>query len=231
MKRPIQISIPAPCHENWAAMTPADKGRFCGACQKNVYDLTRMPDKEILAILSRENDVCGSLTSGQLERGLMIPNEKKNTWLAGVAAMALLTIGTNETVAQENVTSEQAPPNRMIRGKVLTRPQEAVIQPIEVKGAVYDETGMPLPDVIVTDTISKIEVTTDSNGKFTIKANEGNVLMVNFITYNTAYITVSSTNAEHILRLEEQWIGEIVYRRSFFGRIFQSIGDLFRSND
>ena len=47
MGKHIQLNIPKPCHENWDQMTPVDKGRFCGFCQKQVVDFTAMNDEQL----------------------------------------------------------------------------------------------------------------------------------------------------------------------------------------
>jgi len=47
MLKNIQLSIPKPCHENWDAMSPVEKGRFCGSCQKQVVDFSNMNDWQI----------------------------------------------------------------------------------------------------------------------------------------------------------------------------------------
>jgi len=94
MKRSIQISIPTPCHENWDAMTPADKGRFCASCQKTVFDFTNSSDREIASLLKNTDSACGRFRNNQLNRNLIIPKEKSSLWIAASAAIvSFLTIG------------------------------------------------------------------------------------------------------------------------------------------
>ncbi len=38
----LKLSIPKPCHEDWAAMTPNEQGRHCAVCAKTVTDFTQM---------------------------------------------------------------------------------------------------------------------------------------------------------------------------------------------
>ena len=46
------ISIPKPCLENWDAMMPTAAGHYCGRCQTEVVDFTRMSDAEVLAFMA-----------------------------------------------------------------------------------------------------------------------------------------------------------------------------------
>ena len=48
MKTSILLHIPEPCHENWDAMTPQDKGRHCQSCNKIVVDFSVMTDRQVL---------------------------------------------------------------------------------------------------------------------------------------------------------------------------------------
>jgi len=58
----FNLSIPKPCHENWEQMTPAEQGRFFGACQKTVVDFTHMSDRELAAFFRKSiGSPCGCL--------------------------------------------------------------------------------------------------------------------------------------------------------------------------
>ncbi|MHA3787525.1 hypothetical protein ACX0HA_04880 [Flavobacterium hauense] len=73
------FSVPKPCHENWAAMTPDEQGRFCSACSKSVTDFTRMSNEEIVIYLRKNsnNGVCGRFRNDQLEEPVAINIPRK----------------------------------------------------------------------------------------------------------------------------------------------------------
>lgn len=62
------LTIPKPCHENWEGMTPEDKGRFCGMCQKTVVDFTEMAPSEIGHFFQEHKGqkICGRFRGDQL---------------------------------------------------------------------------------------------------------------------------------------------------------------------
>src|SRR6185436_3832810 len=82
MRKKIQLSIPTPCHENWDAMTPVEKGRFCGSCQKQVVDFSTMSDRQVAEFFKKPStgSVCGRFMSDQLGRIIEIP-KKRIPWL------------------------------------------------------------------------------------------------------------------------------------------------------
>lgn len=63
------INIPEPCHEDWNAMTPSAKGRFCSSCEKTVIDFTKMSHEEIGSYLKNHlsSNVCGHFYKSQLD--------------------------------------------------------------------------------------------------------------------------------------------------------------------
>lgn len=65
----IKISIPKPCHEDWNAMTPNEKGAFCGKCAKTVVDFTQKTANEIKDFLVARSGqkICGRFMTTQLD--------------------------------------------------------------------------------------------------------------------------------------------------------------------
>jgi hypothetical protein len=226
MPKPIQISIPQPCHENWAAMTPSDKGRFCASCQKNVIDFTRASDREIAQTFKQQGNVCGKFRNDQLQRDLVVPKEKSSLWAAASAAViSFLTLGSHEALAQEPVSTEQTPiQNEEMLGKI------AVHETMIITGVVSDNTG-PIPWAMVTNKRTKEQVQTDLDGKYSISANIKDTLEYSFIGFRPHSIQINDIQVLNVtLDQPETLVGDIVVvkQRTFFGRIFHSIGNWFR---
>lgn len=109
MAKQLQLSIPAPCHEDWDNMTPVDKGKFCGSCQKQVVDFSNMSDRQVAEFFKKPStgSVCGRFMSDQLERDIEIP-KKRIPWLKYFFQFAipafLLSIKSSSVKAQGTVT-------------------------------------------------------------------------------------------------------------------------------
>ncbi len=66
----MKIVINNPCHENWDAMSPNEKGAFCLSCQKTVIDFSIKTVEEIknfFVELPQTESVCGRFKDEQLE--------------------------------------------------------------------------------------------------------------------------------------------------------------------
>ena len=228
MKKPIQISIPTPCHENWDTMTPEAKGRFCVSCQKTVLDFTNSSDREIASVLKNTENACGRFRTAQLERELVIPKEKSSLWMAASAAVvSFLTIGSHEVSAKIVTATEQTELknldsiNNQLQVKVIT-------------GIISDINGNPIPDVILRLKISKKETKTKADGSFSIEANLGDKIIINYSGFVESITIVGLKNEYKIVlqqKIDEEDIVIIGYptqKRTFFGRAFHSIGNIFR---
>jgi hypothetical protein len=77
----FNLTIPKPCHENWDHMSAAEKGRFCGSCQKVVVDFTGMNDRGLANFFKKPvGNVCGRFQQDQLNREIVVP-KKPIPWL------------------------------------------------------------------------------------------------------------------------------------------------------
>lgn len=188
----INISIPQSCHENWEAMTPEDKGRFCGSCQKKVFDFTSSSDREIINAFEKNNNLCGRFLNTQLNRDLVKLKEKSTLWLAATTALISL-VGLNEVIAQEKAPTELT--DQRMLGKFIATPV------IEVSGIVSDKTG-PLPGAKVFIKGTTIEVQTDFDGKFLIKANANDTLSISFLGMLDKEIRIEKSEQDIIILLE-----------------------------
>jgi len=75
--KPIQISIPKPCNEDWNQMTLVEQGRFCSSCQKCVVDFTAYSDRQLFEYLNKHKGqkICGRFEYTQLNRPIHIPSQ------------------------------------------------------------------------------------------------------------------------------------------------------------
>jgi hypothetical protein len=64
----FHLSIPQPCHERWANMSPTDKGAFCKACSKEVIDFSQQTTTQIVDFFTGYGGggVCGRFRQSQL---------------------------------------------------------------------------------------------------------------------------------------------------------------------
>jgi len=244
MKKPIQLSVPEPCHEDWSKMTPEDKGRFCASCQKKVFDFTKSSDREIIASLEKEENACGRFLNTQLNRDLVLPAVKSKLWPAA-AVMSFFSLGTIPVMAQTPVATEQSiNEQELMVGKVAMPPKK-------ITGTVSDASG-PMPGAIITIEGSKATTQTDFDGNYSIDAYPGFTLVYSFPGYTSQVQKVTDNTVSINIVLKEEIQSEMVimgYRtvlqsstvgmlitvhpkpeekRTFFGRVFHSIGNLFR---
>ena len=228
MSRKVNISIPKPCHENWEAMTPEDKGKFCSVCTKTVFDFTKASDKEIIEQLNKDTTTCGRFYNNQLNRNLVVSQQKSSYWsIATATIIGFLGLGNEVAYSQvKQDTIQTEPKEDLILGKVYI-PQKRIIT-----GVVSDELG-PVAGVNVVVKGSDNSTITNFDGKFEIPINENDTLVFTYMNIkiqeidvkNKNNITVTTSLQEHIS------IGIVITsnkKRTFFGRQIQKIRNWFR---
>jgi len=88
--------IASPCSADWNDMAGDERVRFCGSCEKNVYNLTDLPTEDAEAIiLEHEGNLCvrlyqradGTLISEDCPRGLAAARRTLRRGLAAVIGL------------------------------------------------------------------------------------------------------------------------------------------------
>ncbi|GAB2459657.1 hypothetical protein GCM10011375_09610 [Hymenobacter qilianensis] len=198
------ITIPQPCHESWAQMTPAAQGRHCAACDKEVVDFSGMTDAEVIGWFQREESgrTCGRFATQQLNRPLLVVAVRASrwpTWLAATAAVAGLQAGAAvETQAQRITPTEQ---HIITMGMVAVprrvEPLALNLPPTVVRGSVTDNnSGEGLPGVTVLLKNTSIGTSTNSDGTFELEISTlaaGQALVFSSIGYVSKEITLDDT--------------------------------------
>lgn len=90
MNSPLDnLQIASPCRADWHKMTGDDKARFCGSCQKNVFNISLMSRQEAEAlILEKEGNLCvrlarradGTIITGDCPIGSIAPRFVHQPW-------------------------------------------------------------------------------------------------------------------------------------------------------
>ncbi|WP_242156817.1 SusC/RagA family TonB-linked outer membrane protein [Aestuariivivens sediminis] len=84
-----------------------------------------------------------------------------------------------------------------------------------ISGSVSDNSGLPLPGATVLIKGTSSGTSTDFDGNYTIRANQGDVLVVSFVGYVTAELTVGASNTINISMQEDTAVLEEVVVTAF----------------
>lgn len=131
----MKITIPKPCHENWANMMPEEKGRFCQVCSKSVRNFTTATDLEIMAELSENPNICANFRADQLNRNLSY--SFLNSLFAKFAVGFVLTssgiVSAQTQLKVNSLTKKDVP--AQIKGEVapLSNPKKAPLKNTQQK--------------------------------------------------------------------------------------------------
>lgn len=196
MSKKLQLTIPKPCHEDWEAMTPEEKGRFCGSCQKQVIDFSVMSDRQLAEFFKKPStgSVCGRFMTDQLDRDIDIP-KKRMPWVKYFFQFTipafLVSLKTTSAKAQvgkikvETVARDTTKPVCRPMMGMVARPVEPVQKGL--KGNVVDAaSGLPLP-------LAKITLVT-SAGSEAVQVNNDGSFLINYVR-NTSISAVEFTLA------------------------------------
>lgn len=206
MAKTVQLSIPTACHEDWHAMTPDEKGRYCMSCRKTVVDFTNMSDREILNHISKSSGgVCGRLHADQLNRKMVMQKEGRLPWLKYFIQFTIPALFvTMKTRAQE---SKKPVVVQSIKDPRITMVPAVLPEEYVVKGRVIDEDSVPLAGATVWVKGTSRGTVTDADGNFSLKFIEDefvtlSVSYIGFETFELRVATKSELPASVIMKMQ-----------------------------
>src|SRR5690606_37083025 len=139
----MKISVPKPCYENWNEMLPEEKGRFCLSCQKCVYDLSKISDKEIIITLKNEPNICIKSNTDELRRiNHLIEDKNRFKYLSFLRHSTLflfLGIGTMSFSQEQKLVNTISQENNIAYSKIVSNDSIRIL-----KGRVVDSNGNPI---------------------------------------------------------------------------------------
>jgi len=226
MKRATYVSIPQPCHENWDAMTPQDKGCFCASCAKTVIDFSQMSDAQVLNYLSQaKGRVCGRFAQDQIERPLIpLKKDKKKWWW--MAALMPLTLFLSKANGQSKITKKatkieyQKDATTMGFAAIKISDTSHIVDANKViTGTVVDENNQPIYGASVVIKGTNTGTATDSSGKFLLSISTDKpslTITVSYIGYETKELSYSAKDIDEInanaqlVYMTPQTLGEVI---------------------
>jgi hypothetical protein len=215
MGKSIQIKIPQPCHENWAEMTPAEKGRFCASCQKTVFDFTALNDRQLMEVLKnqKQGSHCGRFRAEQLNRTLEAPRHGL-PWLRYFFTVAIPAFLAGREAKAQGAFMVKAPVEtykKMSSDMDTSKPSETT-KKIRLTGRVLDHQNNPYPGASVLVSGTTIGIVADPAGcfKLDLPAQHEQILELSFsaIGYMTKNVPIRFSSQTEIS------IGDIVFEEA-----------------
>jgi len=150
------LRIATPCTADWNEMSGSDKVRFCGLCEKNVYNLSAMTrDEAERLVRKKDGRMCvrlyqrhdGTVLTADCPVGVKRERLRQRVWarLSGLAASFGLVLGLAGGRARADLTfknrqhpvaQNQPLPPQMLQGGAVAHPQP---QPVKLMGKVAVE--------------------------------------------------------------------------------------------
>ncbi len=200
MKKAIHVQIPEPCHEDWAKMTPTQKGRHCASCEKEVTDFTQKSDEQIVKMLTLNPNSCGRFKKTQLNREIKL--ERKSTASLAPYAASLLLPLTLLSSLNTKPSSKETKTEKVYKSIGVGRYSE-VNNPLKARtitiGVVTDSHGNVLNNVKITSNETGVVTYTNSKGEYEIKCFHGETLRFEKTNYEPfEFMTTGSKNVKNI---------------------------------
>jgi len=130
-----RMSIASPCSANWSDMVGDEKSRYCGKCEKNVYNLSAMTREEAeLTILGKGGDLCVRLFQRAdgtvLTQDCPVGVRRKRLRLAGVLAIGSTLAGASAALFAQAADEVLSDDPEAIAAVVVEAPAVVAEEPV-----------------------------------------------------------------------------------------------------
>jgi hypothetical protein len=163
------LRIATPCTADWDEMRGDDRVRFCGQCEKNVYNLSAMSRAEAEALVAgREGRMCvrlyqrhdGTVLTSDCPVGAERARWRHRVWtrMTSVAASAMLAFGVlsgraradltvkpRTTASQPQPKPPEPPPVALMGGPAMPMPPPPEKRPEKIMGEIAVVHTPPAP--------------------------------------------------------------------------------------
>lgn len=207
----MKLSISEPCHENWNKMTPTEKGRFCGSCQKEVIDFAQMTKVEVkqFFIKKASESTCGRFESRQIDAfncSEAKPKRinSKSLWIAAATFFIFANRGFSQGLTHPKPKQIQTDSTKKKTTVAMEAPRQSNVDPgddflikdilkgdslVYVRGQVLDTNGDTISFATILIEGTRIGTTSDFDGMFELlipsNHQDSLTLITSFIGYNS----------------------------------------------
>ncbi len=198
---PLKISIPKPCTQSWANMSPTEKGRYCNSCEKEVIDFRSWTTDELQHWFLNQKGICGLFLQEQIVVDEMSVKHSRWNFSKGVFMAFCLTLFAGSKTYSKPVLASVYEENKKSKADWPAKASTTDTL-ITISGRVKDFTDkIDLANVKVS-TLSGLNTVTDAYGKFKIQAKvkkEGKVvLFFDYIGYLTKELVLNPSETENL---------------------------------
>lgn len=202
MNNQFNLNIKTPCSENFDSFSPTAKGGFCGSCEKEVIDFTKMNSDNIVNYFKTKTteNTCGRFKTQQLQNSYN--TTKKHKYLSFFSGLAMVILSFFSLTSAEAQELDKSKKTSKTNSGVETLKDK---NNITVKGTVTTEDdGLPLPGASIILLGTEVNIQTDFDGYFEFprKLKKGDVLIISYVGMESKKIIIENKKSASTIELE-----------------------------
>jgi hypothetical protein len=198
MSNQFDLNIKRPCSENFDQFSPTPKGSFCGSCQKEVIDFTKVNTEDIIIFFKNKTtqNTCGRFNNNQLNTHIEKPKKNKRLSLLSAAGFASIAFFSSLTAQAQDAKKTLEPTENTSKIKDSQFEHNIIIKGIVKEG------DLPLPGASVILEGTSVGIQTDFNGNFEFpkKLKVGDILIISYVGMESQKVVIE--NKQSALKIE-----------------------------